>query len=92
MTVSPPPGVSDSSADPPLAVTSRCTMARPRPAPGGLVCYRGQPAKERAHRRLMPADELRERVPVVANDDARNELRIGDCWLVHSESIRRVVV
>src|SRR5207248_9206977 len=35
VTVRPPPGVSDKVADPPLDVTSRCTMARPRPAPGG---------------------------------------------------------
>jgi hypothetical protein len=32
-TVSPPPGVSASLIVPPLLVTSRCTMARPRPVP-----------------------------------------------------------
>ena len=37
VTVSPPPGVSDRAADPPLDVTSRCTMARPSPVPPGVL-------------------------------------------------------
>ena len=40
-------------------------------------------AQRRAHRRLVAAHELRERVAVIANDDARNELGIGKRRLRH---------
>src|SRR6516225_5496293 len=53
VTVSPPPGVSARLAVPPLAVTSRCTMARPSPVPPGLMVVNRRKARWRSSA-LMP--------------------------------------
>ena len=50
---------------------------------GERVIAGRQPPQRRPDRRLVAADELGERVPVVLDDDAGDELRIGDRRLRH---------
>ena len=50
---------------------------------GERVVARGQPPQRRPHRRLVPADEFGERMPVILDDDTGDELGIGDLGLRH---------
>ena len=45
---------------------------------GKRVIPRREPPQRRAHRGLVAAHELRERMAVIVNDNARNELGIGE--------------
>src|SRR5436190_18971311 len=42
-----------------------------------------QPPQRRPYRRLVAADEFREGMPVILNDNAGDELRIGNVGLRH---------